>query len=791
MVCSKCNFENAPHNRFCGGCGQPLVVVCSACGHENEPRNRFCGQCGHKLDSEAAAEPTPPAPAPTPAPAPERDAPVERRQLTVLFCDLVGSTDLSDRMDPEDLRELVREYQLASSEVIERYGGHIAQYLGDGILVYFGYPRAHEDSPRRALNTGLGIVESIAELNSSIRPRYGLDLAVRVGIHTGSGVVGDVGGGSKREQLLIGRAPNVAARLQGKAKPDEVVVSAVTHALTRNFFSFESLGEHALKGLSEPMQVYRVVSQRRTSGIMDSVGYRGMSPLAGRRDELKALLRRYQSSRQGHGQLALITGDAGLGKSRLVHSLRTQIGHEEATWLTCAASPYAQNSAFYPLIEMFRGLLRITPDRSAAVNLENLEKGLEGYGQLVTEAVPLFAQLLSVAGEKQYETPNLSPQAQRDKTLDLLVKVLLRQAELQPLVFMVEDLHWLDPSTLQFIDTLAEAIGDVRILVVLTYRPSFAERWSDMTNCLRIELEPLSETEVHDLVNKLAQGRPVSDAAMRYLIAKTDGVPLFVEEMTKALLESGFSALDENASDNFFGVPTTLRDALTARLDRMDIEAKSLAQLASAIGRTFSGELLLAVSGRLRATLTRELKRLVDAEIIYQDDNAQSEDSYIFRHALLQDTAYDSMLRSRRREIHSSIARVLAERFPAVVEAQPELLAQHFELADDRDQAVAYLERAGQRAIARSAYLEAISQLSHAIEVLGDLPESAERSQREIRLRLALGGGLIATKGYAAPEVQDNYSRAQELCRGLENTVQLIPVLYGLIRRIWRGGSAL
>lgn len=774
MVCSSCDFENAPQNKFCGGCGAPLARKCATCGHENEPKNRFCGQCGNKLDGAA------PGPASTSEPSKTKESPVERRQITVLFCDLVGSTDLSDRMDPEDLRELVREYQLAASEVIDRYDGHIAQYLGDGILVYFGYPRAYEDSPRRALLTGLGIVDAMAELSQSIRTRYGFDLAVRVGIHTGSGVVGDVGGGSKREQLLIGRAPNVAARLQGKAQRNEVVVSQVTHDLTERFFQFESLGEHALKGLSESMEVYRVVSARRVSGIMDRATHRVLSPFMGRRRELAALLERYRLSRDGQGQLALVTSEAGLGKSRIVQSLCSQIGREEAVWLTCAGSPYTRNSAFHPLVEMFRGLLQIDPDQSAEINLDNLEKGLEGYGQLVAEAVPLFASLLAINDDDRIDALNLSPQAQRQKTLTLLVDVLLRHAATQPVLFIVEDLHWIDPSTLQFIDTLAENLSVARIFVVLTYRPSFEERWLSLPNCLRIQLEPLSPDDAANLVKKLAQGRKLPVRLVRALVEKTDGVPLFVEELTKSLLESDMPVSEDSGEDRLLDIPATLRDTLTARLDRIDAGAKEVAQLASAIGRHFSFDLLAGVSGRDPATLAEELAHLVDAELIYPDESVPGEGAYLFKHALIQDTAYESMLRSRRREIHGTIARVLAEEFPAISENQPELLAQHFERAEKIRDAVDYLERAGQRGIARSAYQEAISQLAHAIDLLARERDSAERSQREIQLRVALGGGLIATKGYAAPEVQENYSRAQTLCSGLESSVQLIPVLYGL-----------
>ncbi len=774
MVCPSCNFENAEQNRFCGGCGAPLAKKCAACGHENEPRNRFCGQCGHKLDG-AAPKSTGTKERPA-----QKESPVERRQITVLFCDLVGSTDLSDRMDPEDLRELVREYQLAASQVIDRYGGHIAQYLGDGILVYFGYPRAYEDSPRRALLTGLGIVEAMTELSLSIRARYGIDLAVRVGIHTGSGVVGDVGGGSKREQLLIGRAPNVAARLQGKAQPDEVVVSSVTHGLTEQFFIFESLGKHALKGLSESMEVYRVVASQRLSRVMDRPSHRVLSPFMGRRRELAALLERYRLSRDGQGQLALITSEAGLGKSRIVQSLCSQIGREEALWLSCAGSPYTRNSAFHPLVEMFRGLLQIDPDQPPEENLDTLEKGLESYGQLVAEAVPLFATLLSIDDDDRIEAPNLSPQAQRQRTLSLLVDVLLRHAATQPVLFIVEDAHWLDPSTLQFIDTLAENISRTRIFVVMTYRPSFQERWLSMPNCLRIQLQPLSPEDVTNLVKKLAQGRKLPPRLIESLVEKTDGVPLFVEELTKSLLESNFAVAEDNGDGKLLDIPATLRDTLTARLDRIDAGAKEIAQLASAIGRNFSFAVLAGVSGRSHGTLQRELDHLMDAELVYPDEAAPGEGAYLFKHALIQDTAYESMLRSRRREIHGTIARVLAEEFPAVAENQPELLAHHFERAEKLTDAVEYLERAGQRGIASSAYQEAISQLAHAIELLAKEPESAARSQREIQLRLAMGGGLIATKGYAAPEVQENYSRAQLLCSGLESSVQLIPVVYGL-----------
>lgn len=793
MQCEKCGFENAPQSRFCNDCGQRLAPPCPECGHENRPKSRFCGQCGSKLAGAQADARKPP-----------RAAPGERRQLTVLFCDLVGSTDLSTRLDPEDLRDVVREYQLAASEVIERFGGHIAQYLGDGILVYFGYPRAYEDSPRRALNAGLGIIEALDELNKSVRPQYGVALHVRIGVHTGSGVVGHVTADGRRERLLIGRAPNVAAGLEGLAQTDQVVASQITHDLTRGFFSFEPLGEHPLKGLSETIVAHRVLAPRRVTGMMDLAVHRTLSPFTGRRSELAALLECFQRCCDGQGQIALVTGEAGLGKSRLVHSLRSQIGHEQAFWLTCAGSSYARNSAFHPLIEMFRGLLQVDPGQPSEANLDNLEKGLESYGQLLAEAVPLFALLLSIADDGRFEAPHLSPQAQREKTMNLLIDLLRRQSEIQPVVLMVEDLHWVDPSTLQFIDVLAENLSDARIFVLATYRPSFDERWLSLPSCLRIPLQPFTAREVAALVEKLSQGRPLPERLVQHLIDKTDGVPLFVEELTRAILESGLdlgldlgldsgtasglqsgrraraSTQSETDDDVLVGIPTTLRDTLTARLDRLDPGPREIAQLASAVGRTFSRDLLLGVSSRDPATLDDELGRLVAADIVQPDESLSSADHYMFRQALLQDTAYHSMLRPRRRELHRTIARVLVEQSPELDEIQPELLALHHEHAGELDQAIDHLQRAGQRSIARSAHAEAINQLAHAIELVQTTADSPERDQREIQLRLTLGGGLIATKGYAAPEVQDNYSRAQELCSHLSSSVQLIPVLYGL-----------
>ena len=710
----------------------------------------------------------------------------ERRQLTVLFCDLVGSTMLSGQLDPEDLRAVVRAYQETAAVVIQRYEGHIAQYLGDGLLVYFGYPQAHEDDAQRAVHTGVELVEAIGGLNTRLEASYGVQLAVRLGIHTGPVVVGDIGGGGRHEQLALGETPNIAARLEGLAAPNTVVISPVTARLVRQTFVLEDLGASALKGVAEPMAVWRVLGPRTPSRHDDEATPNRTPFLVGRDEELGLLRRRWEQSKEGLGQVVLLSGAAGLGKSSLVAALRAQVGREGYARLTLRCSPYYTNSALYPVIEHLQQVLQFERTDPPETKLAKLEQGLQTYRLPREEVVPLFGALLAVPlPAERYPARNVSPQQQRQQTQDALVAWLLEEATRQPVLAVWEDLHWADPTTLELLGLLVEQTPTAAMLHVLTFRPEFSPPWPTRSHLTPITLNRLERPQVEALIAHLADGKALPAEVVAHIVAKTDGVPLYVEELTKMLLASDLLRAEAEhyvltGPLSTMAIPETLQDSLMARLDQLTT-AKEVAQLGAVLGREFTYDMLRAVSSQDEATVQDGLARLVAAELLYQRGRPPRA-RYIFKHALIQDAAYASLLRSTRQQVHQQVAQLLEARFPEIVETQPELVAQHYTAAGCAEQAVPYWQRAGEQASDRSAYLEAISHLTTGIELLKTLPETPERTQHALTLHIALGAALQMAKGQAAPEVEHAYTQAHALCQQVGETPELVPVLFGLWR---------
>jgi predicted ATPase/class 3 adenylate cyclase len=752
-------------------------------------------------DTAAPQTSTPPVPPHAPPPVSSADDPppvtsppttphppeAERRQLTVLFCDLVDSTRLASQLDPEEWREVVRAYQATCAAVIQRYEGHIAQYLGDGLLVYFGYPRAHEDDAQRAVRAGLGIVEAMAQLIPRVGARHAVPLQVRLGIHTGQVVVGEIGGGATHEQLALGETPNVAARLQGLAAPNTLVISVATFQLLAGFFACQPLGTPLLKGLAQPLAVYRVLYESMARSRLEAASSTGWTPLVGREQEIRVLLERWAQVKDGLGQVVLLSGEAGIGKSRLVQVLQEHVAAEPQAWLTpCQCSPYHQNTALYPLIELLeRVALRFEREETPAQKLRKLEGFLVQYGLPLAEAVPLFAVLLSLPLTADYAPPTMSPEQQKQQTLHALLTILLRIAAQQPVLFVMEDLHWVDPSTLELLSLLVDQGPTARILTLFTCRPDFSPPWSGRSHLTQVTLNRLPRRQAAELTGRVAHGKALPPEVVEQVVAKTDGVPLFVEELTKMVLESGL--LQERAERYALtgplpplAIPATLHDSLMARLDRL-AAVKGLAQLGATLGREFAYDLLQAVSLWDEDTLRHGLHQLVAAEFLYQQ-GLPPQATYVFKHALIQDTAYQSLLRSTRQQYHQRIAQVLAARFPEVCETQPELVAQHYTAAGCTEQAVHYWQRAGQHASDRSAHLEAISHFTTGIELLKTLPETPEHTQQALTLHIALGAALQMAKGLAAPEVEHAYTQAHVLCQQVGETPQLIPVLFGLWR---------
>src|SRR3990172_8041260 len=769
MRCRSCGFENPEGINFCGGCGVPLKNLCTNCGFENPSQFKFCGVCGKPLATQFST------------PKPTQTIEAERRQLTVMFCDLVGSTTLSEQLDPEELRDVVRIYQELCAEVIDRYDGYIAQYLGDGLLVYFGYPLAHEDDAQRAVRAGLEIVGEIHELplhNTQLQQ----SLQVRIGIHTGPVVVGEIGRGEKREHLALGDTLNIASRLQNLAEPNTVVISFVTYHLTEGLFESRNLGLHTLKGVSAPVQMYRILGESAVRSRFEVAVTKGLTPLVGREEEVELFIERWEKVRKGRGQVVLLCGEPGIGKSRLVQVMKERLAGESHARTESRCSPYYQNSSLYPVIDHLQRLLFRKED-SPEEKLSKLEVTLEQYGFSLEEIVPLFASLLSLPVPDSYPPLNLTPQRQKQKTMEALLTWLLKEADRQPVLRIVEDLHWVDPSTLEYLSLLVEQVPTARIFALFTFRPDFSPPWAMRSHLTQITLYRLARKQAEVMIEKVTGGKALPAEIVHQVIAKTDGVPLFVEELTKMVLESGLLRERKEKYELInplppLAIPTTLQDSLMARLDRL-ATIKGVAQLAATLGREFTYELIKAVSPLDDTTLQRELRKLVDVELLYQS-GLPPKAKYFFKHTLIQEAAYQSLLKSKRQQYHQKVAQVLEKQFPEAVETQPELLAHHYTEAGFKEQAIVYWHRAGQRAIERSANIEAISQLTEGLELLKTLPDTPNRTQQELTLQIALGAPLRITKGFASPEVERVYARARELSQQIGETPQLFPVLRGL-----------
>jgi class 3 adenylate cyclase/predicted ATPase len=702
-----------------------------------------------------------------------------RRQLTVLFCDLVGSTELAARLDPEDMGAVMRAYHGCCAEVVRRWDGHVAKYLGDGVLAYFGWPQAHEDDAERAVRAGLEMAAAVGRL----KPGVDTPLTARVGIATGVVMVGDlIGEGASQEEAVVGETPNLGARLQALATPGSVVISQATRRLVGGLFELTDLGPLRLKGFAEPLSAWRVEGEGRAEDRFEALHGQRLTPLVGREHELAMLLERWAWAKDGEGQVVLIAGEPGIGKSRLLRALRQELSGEPHLALSHFCSPYHTHSALYPTIVQLERAANFAPGDEPGEKLAKLEALLRQAIEQLDEAVPVIAALLGIPSGDCYPALNLSPQRQKQRTFEVQIEQLAGLARERPVLELYEDLHWVDPSTLELLDLLVERVRSLPVLAVLTYRPEFPPPWSGRAHVTALPLNRLGRRQGAALVERITGGKALPAAVLDQIVARTDGVPLFVEELTKTVLESGLLA---DAGDRYelagplppLAIPTTLHDSLMARLDRLT-PVKEVAQTAAVIGREFSHELLAAVSPLPAADLGSALDQLVAAELIFRRGTAPAA-TYSFKHALVQDAAYQSLLRSRRQQLHGRIARTLEEQIPNTAETQPELLAHHFTEAGLAKPAVDYWLKAGELAIRRSATAEAIAQLKRGLEQVESLPGGLKRASLELDLQTALGGALIAARGFAAPETGEAYAQARELCRQLGQPPQLFRVLYG------------
>jgi class 3 adenylate cyclase/tetratricopeptide (TPR) repeat protein len=756
--CTTCDKDNPADALFCQGCGRRLELNCPACAAVNSGDANFCKKCGTRLTADSS-------PTTLSAEAEPHGGPTgERRHLTVLFCDLVGSTGIASQLDPEEWRETVAGYHRSVAEAITRFGGHVAKYLGDGVMAFFGYPQAHDNDAERAARAGLAIIEAIAKLNQ--RPGR-TRLSARIGIHSGAVVVG-AGAGSESD--VFGDAPNIAARVQEAAAPGTVVVTDDTHRLISGLFVVEERGAPALKGVDRRIELYRVIQPSGVRGRLEAAAAaRGLTAFVGREDELRSLMNRWESALDGDGQVALIIGEAGIGKSRLVQRFHEQIAGTPHTWIEAAAGPFFQNTPFYPVAEILKQALAWRGDEPAEQQYTQLESALEMAGLKPAEAIPLLAPLLNLPPSAKYPPSSLSPEQQRRRLLATLVEFALGIARVQPTVITTEDLHWADPSTLQLIQLLVEQGAQARLLLLYTARPEFRAQWPLRAHHTQITLNRLSSRNVRTMVAQVAARKALPEETIAAMVERTGGVPLFVEELTQAVLESG----DAKAAGR--EIPATLHDSLMARLDRLG-PAKEVIQVGAVIGSEFSYELLHAVHPIAEADLQGALRALADAELLYVRGIAP-EANYLFKHALIRDAAYEALLKSRRKDLHRQVAQTIDEQFTALKEAHPEVLARHWTEAGETEPAIAQWSSAGKTAEARNAFQEALENYQKALTLLNLLPESPERDSRELELAQSTNRMLGVTRGHSAPETIDTVERVAALAERSGNLKQVFTSL--------------
>jgi class 3 adenylate cyclase/predicted ATPase len=700
---------------------------------------------------------------------------VERRQLTVMFIDLVGSTALSTRLDPEDLRDVIAAYHRCVADIIGRHGGFVAKYMGDGVLVYFGYPQAHEDDAERALRAGLALVDAVPHLRTSDQHH------VRIGVATGLVVVGDlIGEGEAQEYGVVGETPNLAARLQSLAEADTMVIAASTRRLTGRLFQYQDLGALDMKGLAEPVQVWRVLGSSGIASRFEALRGDPSTPLIGRDEEMELLRRRWEQVKEGEGRVVLLSGEAGIGKSRLLQSLQDHLRGQPHTLLRYFCAPHHQDSPLYPIVAQLEQAAGFEPEEDPATKVGKLEKLLLPGAKDCAIAVPLMADLLSVPVGGRYAPLSLNPEKRKEHTLACLGDRLTFLATQRAVLMLFEDAHWCDPSSLELLDLVIDRIVDRPVLLVVTFRPEFRAPWADRAHVSHVALGRLTSRQGKALIERITGGKSLPPDLLTQIVTRTDGVPLFIEEVTSTVLGS---VLLHDRGDRFeisgelvpLVVPASLHDALVERLDRMGT-ARDIAQMGAVVGREFSYEMIHAVAGLPDERLQAALDQLVNGEVLTRR-GVPPQATYSFRHALLQDASYGALLRGRRQQLHATIAHTLRER--SADDSRPEIVAHHLTEAGLFDEAIGFWVQAGHRAASQSAAREAINHYRKSLGLLETLPTSEANDLRELTLLIALGPVLMTVLSSASPEVQQVYVRARELAARSGRSSELFKAVWG------------
>ncbi len=704
----------------------------------------------------------------------------ERRQVTVLYCDLVGSTALSCTYDPEEYRVILSRYHDTCIAAIERFEGYVAQIQGDGILAYFGYPSAHEGEPERAIRAGLGIVEALGALS-----KQGTEpLRVRIGISSGVVVVSHI---LAADKSAVGETPNLAARLQAVAAANEVLIAERTRLLAGGNFEYVDRGVHVLKGIAEPTQAWKVLGPSNAASRFEAATRGSLYPMVGREQEVQLMINRWEQACSGEGQVILLSGEPGIGKSRMVQAFREALGDNVGQLLQFQCSPYHLNSALHPLIDHLERVIGFGRGDTAKAQLDKLERYLARQRPESSSASKadcrLLANALSISCNERYGKSRSSPQRQKDDTIRLLAELVGGSAPRQGRVVLFEDVHWADPTTQEVLTALIERAEKRPLMLLVTFRPEFEPLWTGRAHVTPMSLGRLSRTQGASIVVHIASSKSLPAAMVSQIVDKTDGVPLFLEELTKAVLESGDAVPERDrqsspASTGRFDIPTTLRDSLMARLDRL-VPVKEIAQIGACLGREFSHELIHAIAPMEAEKLDEALDKLVKSELVFRRGRS-TDVVYVFKHALVQDAAYDSLLRSRRQALHADIARIFEGRFPAIRETRPELIAHHYSAAEMPEQAIAYWKRAGELAHTRIALQEAIAHLERGLSIALTLGPSPIRDRHELELRAQLGMAWIAVQGWAYPAVGEHLKPAYALEKTVTPGQHSLRVLWGL-----------
>jgi class 3 adenylate cyclase/predicted ATPase len=764
-ACPSCNNDIPGDSRFCPQCGTPQALSCAACGRANAPGSRFCSQCGVKLGQGAPAAPPAAVTAP-PTASPRAAASAERRQITVMFCDLVGSTALSTRLDPEDLREVIAAYHKSVAQVVMGFGGYVAKYMGDGVLVYFGYPEASETAAENAVRAALALIGAVSQLVVA-----GIRHEVRVGLATGLVVVGElVGAGEAQERNVVGETPNLAARLQSAAAPNTVVIAATTHRLAGDLFEYEAIAPTQLKGFPEPISAWRVLRERTVASRFEAFRAATQTPLVGRDEEMELLLRRWRQIKNSEGRVVLLAGEPGIGKSRLTAALEDHIRDDSHTGLRYFCQPHHQGSALQPVLAQLAHAASFAHDDSAVDKRAKLERLLAQDAGSGAVEIELFAELLGLVEPSSLQSAERDPQIRRRKILTALIGQLETLTQRGPVLMLFEDVHWADPTTLELLTLTIDRLQSLPILLIITFRPEYQPSWTGQPHVAMMTLNRLSQRERTALVDHIAGGKKLPPGLLDQIVERTDGVPLFVEELTKAVLES--EQLHDtgdryvlNQPTQELAIPTTLQASLMARVDRLG-SAREVLQIGAAIGREFSYEILAAVAGLPDAVLQDALIRLTEAGLVSLRGTPPNA-TYTFKHVLVQDSAYSNMLRARRQQLHSAVASVLEKRFPEVVKSAPELIAQQFERAGQNEKAIHFWRQAGERDLRRFAMKESIAHYSNARRLVLAMPENPQRSALELEVCLRLAQAQQIGIGPTAKEAALNYQQALTLSHTL------------------------